>query len=94
MQCKTYCLGVCSSCSVVSAVVLLVVAIVLGTYYSGINDQVKHQIDEVRIQTRCLVSRNKKRRGSARLYARPCSMLSLVLFLCPVGDSGARPCLL
>ena len=47
MKRKAYCLGVCSSCAVLTAVALAVLAIALGTGYSAINDQVKKQIDKV-----------------------------------------------
>lgn len=44
---RTYCLGACLISEVVSAVALLAVALVLLTDYNGLNNVVKHQIDEV-----------------------------------------------
>lgn len=46
-SCRTYCLGVCLLFEIVIAVALLVVALVLVTDYTGLNNAVKHQIDEV-----------------------------------------------
>ena len=47
MKRKAYCLGVCSSCAILTTVVLAVLAIAMGTGYSAINGQVKEQIDKV-----------------------------------------------
>lgn len=46
-RCRTYCLGACLLSEIVSAVALLVVALVLLTDHNGINNAVEHQIDEV-----------------------------------------------
>ena len=53
MKAKTCCLFVCSSSFGLAALVLLVLAIFLGADYSGIDDSVKHQIDEVLYIHRC-----------------------------------------
>lgn len=46
MRRRTCCLGVCSSVTGLLALALLVLAVVLGTDYGGINNAIKHEIDE------------------------------------------------